>query len=169
MSDDGRYVFFDTPAALVAQDTNEQRDVYRWHDGEVALLSTGTSPAPSELVGSDATGSNAFFVTTQRLVQQDGDSVYDIYDARIDGGFPAAVEAPPCSGDSCQGPPSNPPPVLARGSESVFGAGNLTAAPSRPAAKLKTKKAKRIKKHRKKHRKSGKSAHAHRTVRGSHS
>jgi hypothetical protein len=124
MSDDGRFVFFDTPVALVPEDTNNRWDAYQWHDGVVSLLGNGTAPGGTGFVGTNATGSDAFFVTPDPLVPQDIDAVTDIYDARIDGGFPATVTRPPCSGDACQAPRRPPVQRGAPASETYDGPGN---------------------------------------------
>ena len=49
---------------------------------------------------------------------QDLDTQLDLYDARIDGGFPAPVSLlPSCTGDACQGQLSSAPTLLSPGSE----------------------------------------------------
>jgi hypothetical protein len=50
-----------------------------------------------------ASGSDVFFSTHTQLVQQDTDSLRDVFDARVDGGFPAPAPEPSCSGEGCQG------------------------------------------------------------------
>ena len=62
-------------------------------------------------------GRDLFFKTSAGLVKEDTDGAPDIYDARIGGGFPVA-EAPVerCEGDACQGPLTNPAPLLVPGS-----------------------------------------------------
>ena len=59
--------------------------------------------------GMSATGSDIFFETRSQLVGQDTDSLGDIYDARVDGGFPAPTPEPSCSGEACQGTQSSAP------------------------------------------------------------
>jgi hypothetical protein len=155
MSDDGHYVFFVTNAALVPQDTNKAQDAYEWHDGQVSLLGSGTDPGGSVFLGSDATGENAFFSTPQPLAPQDGDPAWDIYDARIDGGFPLS-HTTPCNGETCQGTLASPPVLEATASASSSGQGNLLAPGPKPAVKPLTraqKLAKALKRCRSKHRK----------------
>jgi hypothetical protein len=65
-----------------------------------------------------------FFSTTEGLDPADTDESYDVYDARVGGGFAKADVAAPCDGDSCQGPPSGGPSLAVSGSTSLFGAGN---------------------------------------------
>jgi hypothetical protein len=58
-----------------------------------------------ELLGVDATGSNVFFWTSDQLVKGDTDSQIDLYDARVDGGFPEPSTEPPCGElATCHGP-----------------------------------------------------------------
>ena len=102
--DDGT-VFFDTPDRLTSQDTNGVRDVYAYSEGEVQLISGGRTSAPSHFAGASADGTDVYIVTADRLVGADTDSVTDIYDARLGGGFafqqPVAPPAP-CAGDDCR-------------------------------------------------------------------
>jgi len=130
MSEDGRYVFFDSQAPLVPEDTNGRVDAYRWHDGGVALLSDGTGPGDSLFVGADRTGANAFIVTADPLVRQDRDSENDLYDARIGGGFQPPAEREACSGDACQGAPSPALPGSSPGSAVFDGPGDVDVAPA---------------------------------------
>ncbi len=123
MTDDGSRIFFDTADALVPQDTNGTLDVYEWEaqgTGECALaggcmrlISSGSDSAQSfflgqsaaEIDGEQVEGANVFFGTHARLVPADTDDAGDVYDARVDGGFPP----PPsreglCEGDACVSP-----------------------------------------------------------------
>jgi hypothetical protein len=145
MSDDGRYVFFETTSALVPEDSNGASDVYRWHDGEVSLISRGAGPSEpssrrnSTFEGTDATGTNAFFITRDALVPQDGDEAADLYTARIDGGFAVVASPAGCEGDTCQGTRSPAPSftrpgttIASRSGEAVrFVLSNVTAAQRR--------------------------------------
>jgi hypothetical protein len=113
MSDNGEYVFFDTADALVPQDNNGTLDVYEWHEGQIALISSGTDSAPSFFLGASADGSNVFIGTHARLVSQDTDSLGDVYDARIcEPNDPCITSTPDesaqCEGDACQNPPPLP-------------------------------------------------------------
>lgn len=58
-----------------------------------------------------ASGSDIFFTTHTQLVGQDTDSLRDVYDARVDGGFPRPVVALPCAGELCQGSAGQPSPA----------------------------------------------------------
>jgi hypothetical protein len=118
ISDNGSYVFFDSYDHLVPQDTNNiggiegqpgyGGDVYEWHNGTISLISSGNDNNGAVLMGATPDGSNVFFMTHASLVAQDTDSLGDIYDARIGGGFPTASEPVPCAGDACHSPAAAP-------------------------------------------------------------
>jgi hypothetical protein len=97
-------------------------------------------------------GSDVFFLTSGQLVPQDTDSAGDIYDARIGGGFPETGLPPAwCVGDACQGPLSNPAPLLVPASATFSGPGNITSSsagngPGRGRARTKRTKRRRVRK-----------------------
>ncbi len=140
ISADGSRIFFDTPNALVPQDTNGVRDVYEWENGNIYLISSGASAEPSFYLDNSESGGDVFFATDSGLVPGDTDEAYDVYDARIprpgDNPPPAAV---PCSGEVCQGPPSTPDLLGAPASATFAGAGNLAPPPPGVQAKPKHK------------------------------
>jgi hypothetical protein len=108
LSADGRFVFFDTPEALVPQDTNGVSDVYEYDSltGGLRLVSTGESKFASTFEDATPDGSNVFFTTAQRITGWDVDGNADLYDARVGGGLPEPPSPPlSCVGDSCQPPP----------------------------------------------------------------
>jgi hypothetical protein len=108
--DDGS-IFFSSRDALVPQDVNGKTDVYEWKDGRVHLISTGTSGSISYLASSSVSGNDVFFLTRQRLIPSDQDDNVDIYDARVDGGFPQPPPPNPCEGiEGCHGAGSSAPP-----------------------------------------------------------
>ena len=124
LSADGKRVFFDSEDALAFADTNSKpatgagiADVYEWEaQGEggcakaagcVSLVSSGRSAAASVFVDSSADGADAFFITDESLVAGDPGSL-DLYDARVNGGFPISSPPIPCEGDACQVLPSPP-------------------------------------------------------------
>lgn len=129
ISDDGRYVFFSTAEKLVTTDTNGTTDAYLYDSttGQPRLISSGENSARSYFLDASADGSNVFFATRERLSAWDVGSDYDIYDARIGGGFPEPPPvAPSCIGDACQPAPislNDPTP----GSAAVSGPGDGTA------------------------------------------
>jgi len=129
MSADGSTVFFDTPEALLPQDINQARDVYEWHDGQLSLISSGRSPKPSFLIDSSESGRDVFFATAEGLVPGDTDGGYDVYDARVGGGFSGAPGATPCEVE-CQ-EPAPPRPVFAPPLSSAYsGPENLSPLPA---------------------------------------
>jgi hypothetical protein len=140
VSDSGQ-VFFDTMEKLVPADENGTWDVYEYEGGEgssaqLHLISSGKNQQPSYFEGASADGSNVFFVTFQSLLRADTRTDYDLYDARIGGGFKSQsepVQPPPCEAlEACHPPLSEPPAQLAAGSAALSGAGNLAAAPGQP-------------------------------------
>jgi hypothetical protein len=142
LSEDGRRVFFDTSDALVARDTNAgKRDVYEWTPGGVSLISSGRSQDDSFFLDNSADGDDVFFATAEGLAAGDTDGAYDVYDARVDGGFKKADQAAPCVGDACQGAASGAPSLQAPGSAAFSGPENQEAPTSTgkptPTAKLK--------------------------------
>jgi hypothetical protein len=111
-------VFFNTSQSQVPEDRNGVEDVYEWEregEGSCAvkspaspvggcqfLLSGGQSPAASFFVDADETGDNVFFVHVGVLgVVQANAGHLELYDARVDGGFPPSSAG--CSGAACQG------------------------------------------------------------------
>ena len=104
MAADGSTVIFDTAEPLSVTDTDGVTDVYGWHDGHVSLISAGGGNS----VGITPSGRDIFFVTDAQVLATDGDSLTDIYTARVGGGFDRPQPAP-CAGDGCRGPSSNAP------------------------------------------------------------
>jgi hypothetical protein len=133
-SDNGNYVFFDTPATLLPNDTDEEKyagtrnyfteehdfyfspssDVYEWRrngidgcgqlQGCLALISSGAGGLKNVLIGTTGSGRDVFFATHSQLVGTDTDGQGDVYDARIDGGFPEPSPPAPGCEASCQTP-----------------------------------------------------------------
>ncbi len=123
---DGEDIIFTTPERLQNGDENNTTDVYEWHcpsacpnpagEGEVHLISDGsngegaeggegsaagrTGAAPTAAMS--ATGRDIFVFSDSQLVGQDKDRLFDVYDARVDGGFPRPEEPVACAGEACQ-------------------------------------------------------------------
>ncbi|MGN6189506.1 MAG: hypothetical protein ACTHOE_11440 [Conexibacter sp.] len=134
LSDDGRRVFFSSAAALVPEDANGTVDAYEYDvpSGTLRLLSSGHDPADSWFLDASANGDDAYFVTREQLVGWDVDRAYDLYDARVGGGFPEPPAAPPsCDGDACRGAGHAAPAFPGLGSATLV----LPPAASRPAAR----------------------------------
>ncbi len=121
---DAGQIFFDTPTSLVAADSNGQRDVYEYRDGEVRLISPGSGPFNARLADASADGSDVFFATRQGLVGQDLDGELDLYDARLGGGLASQSPAAPlaCAGEDCRAPAPAPVVLSAVASEALQGA-----------------------------------------------
>ncbi len=113
----GGRLFFDSADALVIHDTNNDWDVYEWEEdgvgscrragGCLQLISDGRARGGASFVDASADGTDALFLTDGSLVPADPDAV-DLYDARVDGGFPQPQQPPLCEEDFCQPLPSPP-------------------------------------------------------------
>ncbi|HUC07940.1 MAG TPA: hypothetical protein VMR96_07595, partial [Solirubrobacterales bacterium] len=120
LSNSGR-LFFDSQDALSPFDSNEGvEDVYQFEPegvggckregGCVGLISAGSEGVDSNFLAADESGKNVFFTTRDRLVGADSDELIDLYDARVDGGFPPVSE-PPLPEVPLQVPPFEPTPA----------------------------------------------------------
>jgi hypothetical protein len=144
VSDGGHRVFFETAEALVEGDTNEVNDIYEWQEEEgsagVRLISTGTSPEyplppeidflaprPNVLMAVTPDGANVFFMAEQPLMEGAGEGGTEgIYDARVDGGFPAPAIPAICLEEACRASATGPNSLFAPAqSESLRGRGNI--------------------------------------------
>jgi hypothetical protein len=135
MSANGTRVFFSTGEALVADDSNGRVDAYEYDatTGTVHLLSTGKDASDSYFMDASSGGEDAFILTRQQLVGWDTDQNYDIYDVRVDGGFPEPVApVPTCSGDGCRGPSPTPPSSVMAATATTVDPGNLALPPAIP-------------------------------------
>jgi hypothetical protein len=139
ISENGTVVFA-TAEPLSVDAVNGLQNVYAWHEaggeGSVGMISSGSSATLDETPVIDVSGRDVFFETTAGLVPQDTDGLKDVYDARIEGGFPAApVQAGGCSGAACQGPPSVPALLAPPASATFSGLGNPAPPSANPAVK----------------------------------
>jgi DNA-binding beta-propeller fold protein YncE len=124
LSDDGQHVFFATGEALVPQDVNGKMDVYEYDvpSGTDHLITSGTEHTDSYFMNASASGNDVLFLTRQQLAGSDEDNNYDMYDARVNGGFPEPAPPPPaCTGDACRAPQGQPPDAATPGSSLVSG------------------------------------------------
>jgi hypothetical protein len=152
LSDSGR-LFFDSPDALVPQDTNGLEDVYQYEPpgvggctsasvtfsvrsgGCVDLISSGTSKAESAFMDASESDEDVFFLASNRLTAADTDTGYDVWDAHVcSASLPcltAPVSPPPCSsGDSCKAAPAPQPELFGPAPSATFsGKGNVTPPP----------------------------------------
>ena len=115
-------------------------------DGCVGLVSSGTSGSESAFLDASEDGGDVFFVTAGKLVSEDYDNAYDVYDAHVCTSqvpcVPVAVSPPPCeSSDSCKGTTSPQPLLFGAPPSATFnGIGNIPpATPKTPAVKKLTR------------------------------
>jgi hypothetical protein len=117
LSNDGGRVFFETEEALIPADTDGVNDIYEWHqengESSMALISLGQSSeylAPEPFAGFPSNillsvtpnGGDVVFLSQDALVPGAADGgALAIYDARVDGGFPAPQEAADCAEEVC--------------------------------------------------------------------
>ena len=161
VSGDGRSVFFESKDELSPRAVSAQvgcKNLYEFHtgglisqgvvslisDGLDTQLNKGTQCGPA-LQDIDETGSNVLFTTDDPLIPADVDGLQrDIYDARVDGGFPPAPagQAGLCGPEACEGASSSAPVLpFASPSSTQAAEGNLPAPAVRPPArKVTTKK-----------------------------
>ena len=164
VSADGSYVFFESSDGLTPQALNHVQihpigaelvelelgpfyaeNVYEYHDGNVYLISDGRDVSSGlvnplvSLLGSDPSGRDVFFTTTDELASGDSDTQLDIYDARVDGGFSGGGSPVECVADACQGALSGAPVLLSPGSEFQAGGNPPLAGSSVSPVKVKKK------------------------------
>jgi Tol biopolymer transport system component len=162
LSDSGR-LFFNSSDALVPQDTNGLADVYEYEPpgvgdctsasttfsersgGCVSLISSGQSAAESTFLEASETGDDVFFITAAKLVGEDYDTAYDVYDAHVCTTVAPcraeAVSPPACSsGDSCKAAPSPQPEIFGPAPSATFnGTGNVVEEAKKSVVKHKRK------------------------------
>ncbi len=158
LSDEGR-LFFNSSDALVLTDTNGLADVYEYEPpgvgdctstsstfsersgGCVSLISSGQSSAESTFLDASENGDDVFFLTSSKLVGEDYDTAYDVYDAHVCSTTVACrtvpVSPPSCtSGDSCKAAPSPQPAIFGPAPSATFnGTGNVVVSPSGPGVR----------------------------------
>jgi hypothetical protein len=172
LSNGGR-LFFNSPDALVPQATNGLEDVYEYEPpaggeasesdtcttgsssysarsgGCVSLISSGISSAESVFYDASENGDDVFFATAGKLVSEDYDDSYDVYDAHVCSAQAPCravpVSSPPCtSGDSCKAAPSPQPEIFGPAPSATFnGVGNVVEETNQSTVKHKAKKPKR--------------------------
>ena len=148
ISEDGSRVAFETADPLSPDAINDLVNAYEWHlepgdsEGRVSLVSSGSDEEPVDEVAMTPSGRDIFFTTVQGLLGQDTDGARDVYDVRLGEGFPAVpVGEEACSGDACQGPLTNPAPLLVPGSVSQAPGENVVTSTQAPVAPVVAKKA----------------------------
>lgn len=147
ISSDGSVAIFSTAAPLVSQDTDLGKhpgcrtvedtgcDVYEWEEdghgtcteagGCISLVSSGLDVHGAADSVISASGRDINFITARGLVPGDSDGVTDVYDARVNGGFPFLPPEEPCrSGETCHGAPTSESLPINPVSESLISGGN---------------------------------------------
>jgi hypothetical protein len=112
--DDGRVlteqgaVIFSSREALATGATNGPLHVYEWKEGKTYLISPpGLEATDAHYLENSADGGSVYFSTTQAALPADTNSGWvSIWDARVDGGVPAAAPASTCAQNEC--PASQP-------------------------------------------------------------
>jgi hypothetical protein len=121
-------------------------DVYEWEQagteeapgvfcqaavGCTHLISAGEAVGPERFLGASEEGRDVFFTSAAQLVAGATPEFTNIYDARVDGGFPPPPTTAECT--SCQGVGSPAPQFGAGGSLTFTGPGNAAVAPGNSA------------------------------------
>ncbi len=168
MPEGDRRLFFESPDALVARDSNGLLDVYEWErlgsasevaagesscvvsspeydaseGGCVSPISNVAGGYGSHFMDASPSGNDVFIATADQLVPSDTDVREDVYDVRVGGGFPVSVAAAVCvNADSCKPPVSSQPGVFGAPASATFsGPGNPVPVPTSVA--VVTRKAK---------------------------
>jgi hypothetical protein len=151
ISEDGKTVVFATAGELSprARSASSQGcySVYEFRSegpistGKVRLLSDGHDVQPykgescgAKFVQMDGDGSNVLIRTSDPLLSSDADGGQsNIYDVRIDGGFPPASSSASCEGGGCEGAVSSPfssPVFGVPASATVTGGGGNLSSPA---------------------------------------
>jgi DNA-binding beta-propeller fold protein YncE len=142
LSSEGR-LFFDSPDHLVPASESSAAKVYEYEPegvggcdsegGCVGLISSGSDQNESAFVDASESGDDVFFVTASKLVQQDTDESYDVYDARVCEPSSRCLSAPaggqpPChSEQECRAESPLSSPFEAPASEAVSASGSVSA------------------------------------------
>jgi hypothetical protein len=149
VTDDGRFVFFDSYEQLVAEDENTAADTYEFDTatGRVHLISSGRGSGNQLFMDASADGRDVFFTSREQLSPTDRDQGRDLYDARI-GGVPGSPPKTvvPCDGDGCRGA-AVPLPSFTEPESLIFDSlGNLKPDVSKKKAPEPASKAQKLKK-----------------------
>jgi len=151
LENNGR-LYFNSSDALVPQDTNGKEDVYQYEPeglagctsssatfsaksgGCVSLISSGSSEKESAFLDASESGGDVFFLTAAKLLPQDVDTSFDVYDAHeCTAESPCLPPLPsghaPCGSEAeCRGASPSLPTFGAPSSTTFSGAGNVVAA-----------------------------------------
>jgi hypothetical protein len=161
-NDGGGTVNSDELEEYQSKEFSPSSDVYEWREdgvdgcgdvqGCLALISSGRGGVRNTLLGSTLSGNDVFIYSQSQLAPSDTDAAGDIYDVRVNGGFPPPVgPGVECEGAACSTPASAPNDATPSSLTSA-GAGNLPPAATVPSAKPKKKVVKKKKQSRKRKR-----------------
>ncbi|HEX5853586.1 MAG TPA: hypothetical protein VFY36_10890 [Solirubrobacteraceae bacterium] len=137
VSNDGGLVVFKSAGGLTEQAAPAAeaglQSVYAYHsagvlrEGRVFSVSDGNGMFAAGAGRADPSGGNVFFETAAPMLGADGDTQFDLYDARESGGFLASVVPKECEKNqlSCQGAVNAPLPSVGFGNVFEPGGGNL--------------------------------------------
>jgi hypothetical protein len=135
LSDDGSRLFFSSPDALAGV-AGASVKLFEYENGTIQPISGAEAGGEAVFLDASASGNDVFFATRERLAPTDTDELVDVYDARVDGGLPAAGPPASCEGTTCQEPLIAPPSLAMPLSASFSGSSNLIASLSKPPVKL---------------------------------
>jgi hypothetical protein len=163
LSNQGR-LFFNSPSMLVPASTASKEKVYEYEPaavgsctsagGCVALISSGTDEHEAAFLDASEAGNDAFFLTAAKLVPQDTDTNFNVYDARIcEPVAPCLTPAPPAQGECEETPqlpckqavapepaPGSPPTATSSGPEATGQGATLAShTQAKPKPKLTTR------------------------------
>jgi hypothetical protein len=132
LTEDGR-VFFMSRAPLTPLAVEGSKNIYEFSRENVYLVAIGENPQlefaafqesfneHDRLVSTDEKGTDIFFGAVGQLVPQDTDSQSDVYDARVEGGWPGIEAVAPCEGAACRSS-SSVAPILPSAASSLVAA-----------------------------------------------
>jgi hypothetical protein len=156
LTGNGRLYFYSFDP-LAAGAVEGDRNLYQWEHGQVSLIATEPESVPRSLTGSpislffgdaSADGTDVYFTSPLALVGTDRDERWDVYDARVGGGFPEpAAPTLPCDATvegACNSGAANVPAAVPPATSGFVG-------PANPAV-TQHKHKKKHKHHRRKHR-----------------
>ena len=160
ISSNGKVVVFETSGELSSRATSAAQgcsSVYEFSSegpidsGSVHLLSDGADTqldkgpeCGATFLRMDASGNNILLSTADPLLPTDDDGVQrDIYDARVDGGFPLHLSEPSsCASGSCEASPSIAPSLGVPGSATQSVEADMSPSPSVKAPSVSKKSTK---------------------------
>jgi hypothetical protein len=143
LANNGRLLFNSRDVLAAGVENTGFEDVYEYepdglgsceHSGGcLFMISPGGQDTDSDFLSADEEANNVFFTTREQLVPEDQDDLIDLYDARVNGGFPSTVSATSCEGEGCKPPGSLGPVFGSLSSGTLSGLGNTNTLPPPPS------------------------------------